>query len=403
MIGQGNLDATHDRVIAAATLRAVLAAFTPLGTGLLLAASALLLHCGARTGLVGPTGDASPSDDAAAPGDAAIPEAAPCQTAPPGGTAISFPQETIAMSVAVAANTIYGGTTAISSSSPLYVGTIASVPATGGSLQALSAPQYNFGTLVTDGARLYYTPSSGVPTGPNGARYTILGVAAIDLATGTYHSITTSAPPWSTSSQLDSTMIAATTAWAGVFWIGGTTGSDAASTLSAWDAQSDTVTTIATGESLSGVAVDDTRVYWADVGTGAGITVYSAPLGGGAADTIASVPGGTHGVLLGVSDADVVFVTDYATGTIDAVSRTGGTPRLLVTAAAAWVNAFAWVDDTDLYWTEDVTPTTLKRVPVAGGTPAVVPTQGKIQSLAFDACNVYVGSWGPTQVVVMPR
>ncbi len=255
-----------------------------------------------------------------------MPEAAPCQPAPPGGTAISFPQETIAMSVAVAANTIYGGTTSISSSSPLYVGAIASVPTGGGPLQALSAPEYNFGTLVTDGARLYYAQSSGMPTGPNSASYTILGVAAIDLATGTSHSITTSAPPWSTSNQLDSTMIAATTAWPGVFWIGGTTGLDAASTLSAWDARSDTVTAIATGQTLSGVAVDDTRVYWADVGGGVGITVYSAPLGGGPATTLANVPGGTHGVLLGVSDADVVFVTDYATGTIDAGARRVG-PR----------------------------------------------------------------------------
>jgi hypothetical protein len=371
---------------------------------LLLAASALLLHCGARTGLVGPTGDAGSSVDAASPEDGAMPEAAPCMAAPPGGRTIgSFPEETIAMSVALAADTVYAATTAIRSSSPLYVGAIASVPAAGGSTLPLSAPEYNFGTLVTDGARLYYTQSSGMPTSPNGAIYDILGVAAIDLATGAAHSITTTAPPWSTSSQIDATMIAATPAWPGAFWIGGTTGSDAASTLSAWDPQSDTVTTIATGQALSGVAVDAARVYWADVGGGVGITVYSAPLGGGAATTIANVPGGTHGVLLGVSEADVVFVTDYATGTIDAVSKAGGTPRLLVTAAAAWVNDFAWVDDTDLYWTEDRTPTTLSRVPVAGGTPAVVPTQGEIQSLAFDACNVYVGTYGPAQVLVIPK
>ena len=387
------------------------AASPALRTWFLLAASAPLLHCGARTGLAGTTGDASSSVDAGSSVDAVsledggLPEAAPaCMPAPPAGRTIgSFPEETIAMSVAVVGDTVYAATTSISSASPLYTGAIASVPAAGGPTVPLSAPQYNFGTLVTDGARLYYAPSSGMPTGPNGAIYTILGVAAIDLATGTAHSITTTAPPWSTSSQIDATMIAATTAWPGVFWIGGTAGSDAASTLSAWDSRSDTVTTLATGESLSGVAVDDTRVYWADVGTGAGITVYSAPLGGGAATTLATVPGGTHGVLLGVSDADVVFVTDYAAGTIDAVSKTGGTPRLLVTAAAAWVNDFAWVDDTDLYWTEVATPTTLKRVPVAGGTPAVVPTQGEIQSLAFDACNIYVGTYGPAQVMVMPR
>jgi hypothetical protein len=350
------------------------------------------------------TDEGGTSVDAASPEDAPVVEAAPCMPAPPGGMTIgTFPDDAISMSIAVAAATVYAGTTSIGTTSPLYAGAVASVPAAGGTTQPLSAPEYNFGGVVTDGARLYYPQTSGMPTGPNGAIYQILGVAALDLATGAAHPITTDAPPWSTSSQINSTMIAATTAWPGVFWIGGTTGADAASTLSAWDARSDAVTTIATGQTLSGLAVDATSVYWADVGGDVGITVYSAPLGGGQATMLTNVPGGTHGVLLGVSDADVVFVTDYATGTIDAVSKAGGSARSLVTASAAWVNDFAWVDDTSLYWTEDESPTTLKRVPVAGGTPTVVPSQGEIQSLAFDACNIYVGTYGPAQVFVMPR
>jgi hypothetical protein len=144
-------------------------------------------------------------------------------------------------------------------------------------------------------------------------------------------------------------------------------------------------------------------VYWADVGGGQGITVYSLPLAGGTPTTLVNVPGGTHGVLLGVSSADVVFVSDYMTGAIETVSKTGGTARPLVRAKASWVNAFAWVDDPYLYWTESVTPSTLSRIPVAGGPVEVVPTQGQLQSLAFDACNVYVGTLGPTQVVVQPK
>jgi len=119
--------------------------------------------------------------------------------------------------------------------------------------------------------------------------------------------------------------------------------------------------------------------------------------------TLANVPGGSHGVLLGVSTADVVFVSDYLTGAIEAVSKTGGSVRPLVTAASAWVNDFAWVDDLYLYWTETAAPTTLERIPVAGGPIEVVPTQGQIQSLAFDACNVYIGSYGPTQVFVQAK
>jgi hypothetical protein len=131
--------------------------------------------------------------------------------------------------------------------------------------------------------------------------------------------------------------------------------------------------------------------------------VYRAPLGGGEPLTLATVPGGTHGLLLGVSSADVVFVSDYATAAIEAVSKAGGPVRHLVTAASAWVNAFAWVDDPYLYWSVDSAPTTLQRIPVAGGSTEVVPTQGQLQSLAFDACNVYIGSYGPAQVFVLPK
>jgi hypothetical protein len=198
-------------------------------------------------------------------------------------------------------------------------------------------------------------------------------------------------------------MIAATPAWPGVFWIGGMSGTDGASTLSAWDAQHDAVTTIASGQSLNGLAVDADGVYWADVGGGQGITVYTSPLGGGPPLVLANVPGGTHGQLLGVSTTDVVFVSDYTTGAIEAVAKTGGAVRQLVTATSAWVNAFAWVDYLSLYWTESSAPTTLNRIPVAGGAVDVVPSQGQIQSLAFDPCNIYIGTIGPTQLFVQPK
>jgi hypothetical protein len=194
-------------------------------------------------------------------------------------------------------------------------------------------------------------------------------------------------------------MIAATTAWPGVFWIGGKLG-HAASTLSAWDPTSDAVKTIATGQALSGLAADATGVYWADVGVGPGITLYRSPLGGGHVSTLATVPGGNGGQLLGVSSADVVFVSDSSPGTIDAVSKAGGSARALVSSSG--VNDLAWVDGLYLYWTESATPTTLKRIPVSGGPIEVFPTQGNIQSLAFDACNVYIGSIAPTQVFVAP-
>jgi len=350
----------------------------------------------------GSPGDAVPPEVGAP--DAPSVEASLCEPAPGSGTDIaSFSTEVISIALTVMEGTVYAGTTAIGQNGPLYVGAIAGVPSGGGTPQSLVAPGFNFGSVASDGERLYYPQSSGKPTGPNGAIYTVLGLASIDLATGAVHPITPPAPPRSTSSNLNSYMIAATSASPGVYWVGAPTGAIGAGTLSAWDPKSDAVTTIATGEDLSGLAVDASGVYWADVGGGQGITVYRCPLGGGEPFALAKVPGGTHGQLLGVSSSDVVFVTDYATGAIETVSKTGGPVRPLVTAMSAWVNAFAWVDDADLYWTEDRDPTTLNRIPVAGGSVQVVPTKGEIQSVAFDACNIYIGSIGPSQVLVQPR
>ena len=377
---------------------------------MVIAAGSILLHCGSRTGFE----DVSPVHDGGSPGDAAPPEVGPpdapsveassCAPAPSGGTAIaSFSTEVISIDLKVMGGTVYAGTAAISENGPLYVGAITGVPSGGGTPRSLVAPEFNFGNVASDGERLYYPQTSGKPTGPNGAIYTVVGLASIDVATGAVHPITPPAPPRSTSSNLNSYMIAATSAWPGVYWVGAPTGANGAGTLSAWDPKSDTVTAIATGEDLSGLAVDASGIYWADVGGGQGITVYRSPLGGGEPFALAKVPGGTHGQLLGVSSSDVVFVADYATGAIEAVSKTGGPVRPLVTATSAWVNAFAWVDDSYLYWTEDRDPTTLKRIPVAGGSVQVVPTKGQIQSLAFDACNMYIGSLGPSQVVAQPR
>jgi hypothetical protein len=282
-------------------------------------AAASLLGCGARTGFEDASAGSEPPRDAGIPSDGPAPfdappaEASVCTPAPPGGVTIAtLPTTVISMALAVAGDSVYAGTAAISSSSPLYTGAVDRLPASGGAMQALAAPGYNFGNIVSDGARLYYPQTSGSPQGPDGAVYTVLGLAAIDLATGAVHPIKTPAPPWSTSSNLNSDMMAATTAWPGVFWIGGTAGSDGASTLSGWDARTDTVTVLGTGQTLGGLAVDAAGVYWADVGGNQGITVYATPLGGGATTTLVNVPGGTHGVLLGVSATDVVFVTAHS-------------------------------------------------------------------------------------------
>ena len=384
------------------------------------------LHCGSRTGLtdavfsdagVRELHDARAQADVSLLGDARQPadstadgapvDASSCTPAPAGGVTVgSFPENVISMAIAVLGSTIYAGTTAIGGdASPLYNAAFSRVPAVGGATLSVNAPDYNFGPLVTDGARVYYEQTSGAPTGPNGAIYQTLGLAAIDLASGTVEPIATTAVPYSTSSVLGSDMLAATSASPGVYWAGASGGSDSATGVFQWDPETGTVTMIATGQAIRGLAVDASGVYWADTGgaQGDGITLWKGPLGGGPSTMLATVPGGTFGQLLGVSSDDVVFVSDYMSGAIDTVSKQGGAVTPLAKSAGAWVNASAWVDSHYLYWTEDSSPTKLTRVPVAGGSPDVVPTEGAIQSLAFDACNLYIGTYGPTQVLILPN
>jgi hypothetical protein len=381
------------------------------------AAWLLLVQCGSRSELERPgeSAAAAPSDgsapeaaladgsspEAGSP-DAPLAEASACTPAPPGGAVIeSFSQQVVSMALAVAGNTTYAGTAAVGTTGPLYVGAVASTPSSGGAARPLEAPSYNFGNLATDGARLYYPQTTGKAEGQSSAIYTTIGLASVDLATGAVHPITTTAPPFSTSSNINSTMIAATSARPGVFWIGSP--GSAATTLAFWDPESDSVTMFAAGANLAGLAVDSSGVYWADRGAGQGMTVYGAPLEGGQGSVLATVPGGRGGVLLGVTNTDVVFVSDYATAGIEAVSKAGGAVRHVANAASSWVNAFAWVDSPYLYWVEPNTETPLKRISVTGRAAKIVPTQGDVQSLAFDACNVYVGSINPAQVFALPK
>jgi hypothetical protein len=362
---------------------------------------ALSIHCGSRTGILESTDE--DVADAVAPFDASVPDApvASCVPAPPGGTTVGgFPGEIVYAAVAVAGPTLYVATTALGTTSSLQVGNILRGPAVGGSTEAIVAPEYVFGNLASDGARLYYVQATGRDEGGGSSIYTIVDLASLDVATGDVHPIDTDAPPRSTSSLSNSYMIATAAPRPGVFWIGSPTGAASATSLLAWDPATDAVTTLATGQALSGVAADATGVYWADTGGGQGITVYRQPLAGGETSTLATVPGGTYGELLGVSNDDVVFVSDYATGSIETVSKTGGAVTHLVTATAAWVNDYAVVDDPYLYWVEDDTQNTLTRVLVAGGTPEIVPTQGDVQAVAFDACNLYIALTNPAEVSI---
>jgi hypothetical protein len=368
------------------------------------ALSALSIHCGSRTGIL----DSKVDDvaDAVAPFDTSVPDApvASCVPAPLSGTTLGgFSGEIFYMAVAVVGPTVYVATTADSPTSSVEVGSIFREATAGGTTEPIAAPEYIFGNLASDGSRLYYLQAMGQDQGGGSSIYSILGLASLDVATGAVHPIGTEAPPRSASSLTNSYMIATAAPRPGVFWIGSPAGATSASSLLAWDPATEAVTTLATGESLSGVAADATGVYWADIGGGQGITIYRMPLAGGERSTLATVPGGTYGQLLGVSNDDVVFVSDYATGAIETVPKAGGPVAHLVNAASAWVNDYAVVVEPYLYWVENVTQDTLRRILVTGGTPEIVPTQGDPQALAFDACNLYIAWTNPPEVAIRRR
>jgi hypothetical protein len=111
------------------------------------------------------------------------------------------------------------------------------------------------------------------------------------------------------------------------------------------------------GNAVTGVALDDTNVYWSGL-----YSIYSKPKAGGATTTIATAGSGINQRL--VVDATSVYWANSA-GILKA-PLTGGAPTTLV----AGVNAYGLgVDGLNVYWTE---PTTgiVGSVSKLGGQPA---------------------------------
>jgi hypothetical protein len=171
-----------------------------------------------------------------------------------------------------------------------------------------------------------------------------------------------------------------------------------ATTLYFWDPQSNVNSPFATGKDLQGVAVDGTGVYWADTG-GQQDTIYKAPLAGGPSSVLATVPWSVaRGAVVGLSSTSVVFASDgvaagstgFPEASIEAVAKAGGPVRHVLTADFV----LGWVDEDQLYWVEQSNEGRLQRIPIAGGNTEVIwdePPPGRVEQVAFDACNVYIG------------
>jgi hypothetical protein len=280
-----------------------------------------------------------------------------------------------------------------------FAGAITEAPMGGGTAHSIMAPAFNVGPLTSDGTRLYYPQTVCTGLGNNSFETRVTGLASVDLATQANRSIPANEQPSSVipgdvfGNDSFTTELAASCARPGLFWLGGVPpiGVNYGGTaLFAWDPQSNTNATVAKGEDLVGLALDDTNVYWADSQADQ-LTLYAAPIAGGPPTAIATTAA-THGksALLGASSTRLVFMSDFASGSIQAVGKQGGAVEQVL--ASPFV--VAAVDEEYLYWVDQASQGTLQRMPLGGG-PAQVVWSGdssySVRTVAFDACNVYVG------------
>jgi hypothetical protein len=255
--------------------------------------------------------------------------------------------------------------------------------------RSVPAGAYLGGALAFDASRIYYLQQTS-PT-PAGTGAVPQGLVAQDLATNI---------PQAVPSPQTVVAFAATPAKPGVFWLGGPLEPiGTATTLYYWDPATGANETWATGQDFQGVAVDDTAVYWAETGGdgGGNTVVYSAPLSGGAALVLGHAPWSVaRGRIVGLTTDSVVFSSD---STIDAISKAGGLAYRVVTVPDP---LFAWADGDSVYWSNQAQQAGLMRKPLAGGQEELFwqepQPDGYMVSLAFDACNVYIGSMNDSHV-----
>jgi hypothetical protein len=150
------------------------------------------------------------------------------------------------------------------------------------------------------------------------------------------------------------------------------------------------VVTLATGDRLSGIAVDSTSVYWvAGTSDATGGTIMKIPVGGGTPTTMTSRSGLPSHLAV---DGSSVYWVEQMQDAIMSIPLSGGVPAVVVTARLAWQFALT---PTDVYWLG----IGLNRAPIAGGAPVALTSSTfpavPIAGLAVSATTVYFGSGPP--------
>jgi hypothetical protein len=246
------------------------------------------------------------------------------------------------------------------------MGTIFSVPVSGGTPVAIASNMDQGGLVTMDGTNAYWAgPDNGTIfkaplTGGDGGANTLVGNLEddpLDVA-------------------IDSTY---------VYWAGSTT-------IQKVPIAGGSKTILAKNLTLAGVfqqpcvAVNASGVY-ASTAT----AILSVPLAGGTPTTLAS----NQNPNAITADATNVYWTNLPQGsqpggsTVMKVAATGGgTPVTLVTLTGSAVPAGIAVDATNVYWIEGLG--SVRKVPIAGGSPVTIAPAPELPGgIAVDATNVY--------------
>ena len=145
-----------------------------------------------------------------------------------------------------------------------------------------------------------------------------------------------------------------------------------------------TPTVLASGViSPSGIAVDNTYVYFGEGSAGTS-TIRKVPKAGG---TVTTIVAGLNSVYRLTLDANNIYWTDIAGGLIQSIPKTGGSPTTLATDPSA-PGGIA-VDSQNVYWTEMVVPGNVVAAPIGGGPVTYLGLAVNTPGLATDGTFVY--------------
>jgi hypothetical protein len=167
------------------------------------------------------------------------------------------------------------------------------------------------------------------------------------------------------------------------------------SAIAKWSPCTQQTELLAEGHNTLFLYADETTVYWQEVERAGGGTrplqafLYSMPSAGGAATLLVTLPTDSwNGTILHGIDEQRLYYLDPDVGLM-AMPKQGGEAQLVI----AKPRFMRWtVDDTHIYWVDSSQQSTLRRTPKQGGPTESLwtnPSDGHIQAVAVDACNVY--------------